>query len=317
MTNNIKTFTSDKKLPTITIGIPAFNEEDNIQKLLTSLLNQDQPNFIIQKIVVASDGSTDATAAYAREKVDPRITVKNYTKRKGQAYRQNQIFFHANTDLAVLLNADVIPVDQLFLYHLISPLINKEADLTSARIIPLRSDSVIGNLCQWSAEWKQRLYHQLDQGDTIFLCNGIARAFSKEAYTTIRWPQITSEDAYSYLAVKLLGMKFIYTPKAQVYYQPPDNIADHINQSVRYFDSIDNLSTQLDHKLIKGYYNIPLSKMIKISVQAFLSNPIKSMAYGLVVSYSKIISTITRGRSRVLWKHVASTKKLNIAGLPK
>ena len=49
-----------KKL-TVTIGIPAYNEEANVRNLLVSLLAQKETNFKLQEIIVVSDGSTDKT----------------------------------------------------------------------------------------------------------------------------------------------------------------------------------------------------------------------------------------------------------------
>ena len=49
-----------KKL-TVTIGIPAYNEEKNIGRLLKSLSNQKGDDFTLNEIVVLSDGSTDMT----------------------------------------------------------------------------------------------------------------------------------------------------------------------------------------------------------------------------------------------------------------
>ena len=45
----------------ITIGIPAYNEEANIKYLLKLLLNQKIKNAAIHEVIVVSDGSTDGT----------------------------------------------------------------------------------------------------------------------------------------------------------------------------------------------------------------------------------------------------------------
>jgi len=50
-----------KKLITVSIGIPAYNEEANIGKLLSSLIKQKEAGFIIKEIIVVSDQSTDKT----------------------------------------------------------------------------------------------------------------------------------------------------------------------------------------------------------------------------------------------------------------
>ena len=47
--------------PTVTIGIPSYNEAQNIGQLLESLLKQVSNSYILEKIIVCSDGSTDDT----------------------------------------------------------------------------------------------------------------------------------------------------------------------------------------------------------------------------------------------------------------
>ena len=51
----------NKKL-TVSVGIPAYDEEANIKSLLEAILQQRQENFILKSIIVVSDGSTDRTA---------------------------------------------------------------------------------------------------------------------------------------------------------------------------------------------------------------------------------------------------------------
>lgn len=45
----------------VSIGIPAYNEERNIGRLLTAILNQKTQSVNISQIVVVSSGSTDKT----------------------------------------------------------------------------------------------------------------------------------------------------------------------------------------------------------------------------------------------------------------
>ena len=60
MVNNIINKKSMKQLR-VTIGIPAYNEENNIIPLLTSLVNQKTSQVVVEKIIVMSDGSSDNT----------------------------------------------------------------------------------------------------------------------------------------------------------------------------------------------------------------------------------------------------------------
>ena len=68
-----------KKLPKVSIIVPAFNEERTIQATLESLLNIDYPRKLLQ-IIAVNDGSTDKTLAKMR-KFGKKIIV--LTKKNG------------------------------------------------------------------------------------------------------------------------------------------------------------------------------------------------------------------------------------------
>ncbi|RLC37977.1 glycosyl transferase family 2, partial [Candidatus Falkowbacteria bacterium] len=78
-------------MTTVTVGIPAYNEADNIAYLLKDLLGQKQADFKLERIIVISDGSSDNTAEIAQKSGNKIIKVINGRIRKGVAMRLNQI----------------------------------------------------------------------------------------------------------------------------------------------------------------------------------------------------------------------------------
>jgi glycosyltransferase involved in cell wall biosynthesis len=70
----------------VTIGIPAFNEEANIAHVVQAMLNQNEDGFVIDKIIVASDGSSDATAAIVRSIKDERLVLIDEPIRRGKIF---------------------------------------------------------------------------------------------------------------------------------------------------------------------------------------------------------------------------------------
>src|SRR3989344_276122 len=107
-----------KKL-TITIGIPAYNEEQNIQNLLKSVIAQKQNRLVVKEIIVVSDNSTDRTNELVKKIKDRRVKLIKNKKRLGQSYSQNLIFSKANTDVVVLFEADTCPADNRYLQYLV------------------------------------------------------------------------------------------------------------------------------------------------------------------------------------------------------
>ena len=53
--------------PELTVGICAYNEEKNIEALLTQVLNQKIRNAELKEILVVSSGSTDGTVEIVRK----------------------------------------------------------------------------------------------------------------------------------------------------------------------------------------------------------------------------------------------------------
>lgn len=88
--------------PTISLIIPAFNEEKNISKTIKSILNQDYPKDKLNLIVV-NDGSTDKTEKIVKE--FKKVKIINQ-KHQGKAAALNTGLKHIKTDLVGFIDAD-------------------------------------------------------------------------------------------------------------------------------------------------------------------------------------------------------------------
>jgi glycosyltransferase involved in cell wall biosynthesis len=106
----------------ITIGIPAYNEENNISKIIKKLQK------ITNKIIVCDDGSSDSTAKIAKEMG---VLVIQHKKNLGYGAAIRSIFLKAreeNSESLITLDSDGqhrIEDIQIIL----KPLKNREADL--------------------------------------------------------------------------------------------------------------------------------------------------------------------------------------------
>jgi cellulose synthase/poly-beta-1,6-N-acetylglucosamine synthase-like glycosyltransferase len=75
--------------PTVTILITAYNEEKVLRQKIENTLELDYPKEKLE-ILVASDGSTDATDKIAREFSDSGVKLFRQEGRKGKTYTQNK-----------------------------------------------------------------------------------------------------------------------------------------------------------------------------------------------------------------------------------
>lgn len=107
----------------VTAIIPAYNEEQTIANVVNCVKSVDK----IQKIIVVSDGSTDRTAAIARECGVEVIELQENVG-KGGAIKAG--INECGTEVILFLDADLIGLTEKHVLDLIAPVINNEADMT-------------------------------------------------------------------------------------------------------------------------------------------------------------------------------------------
>lgn len=90
--------------PSVTLIVVAYNEADRIQQRLENFLDLDY-HWDLLEIIVASDGSTDATVAEARAFRSPFVQVLEFQRRRGKSAVLNEVIPRARAEIVVL--ADV------------------------------------------------------------------------------------------------------------------------------------------------------------------------------------------------------------------
>lgn len=301
-----------QKKYTVNIGIPAYNEEKNIGHLLSRILIQKVKSVVLEKIIVVSDGSTDATESIVSSFKDDRIRFINHKERRGKTSLDNELVKLATADILVMLDADVLPLANNFLEVLCRPIINDhKVGLVGGRVHPAKPQSFFERVIAYSHIVKRHLFRQINDGDTIYLCHGRVRAFSKPVYKTIRWPLTCPEDAYSYLHCKNQGYAFYYQKKASVLFRAPTNLVDHARQSKRFVSGKAILRKYFSEEIVDSSYHLPGGKMLMSSFQFFLRAPISFLVYFLIqiyvrfifekVSYARMYDTSKSTKRLVSW----------------
>jgi glycosyltransferase involved in cell wall biosynthesis len=93
--------------PTLSIIIPARNEEAMIRKKLENLLSQDYPAERV-KILVGDDGSTDGTAAICRGFEPIGVSFLRSEVGMGKSALQNELVSRAHGEILVFTDADCL-----------------------------------------------------------------------------------------------------------------------------------------------------------------------------------------------------------------
>src|SRR5690606_3590188 len=92
--------------PTISITVPAYNEEAQIRGTIESLLATDYPEEKRQ-ILIVSDASTDRTDEIVREYADRGVQLLRVTERRGKGAAENAAAPHLTGEIVINTDASV------------------------------------------------------------------------------------------------------------------------------------------------------------------------------------------------------------------
>lgn len=300
----------NKILPMVTVGIPAYNEAANIKYLLEDILSQHESGFFLEKIIVNSDGSDDNTVALAHSVGDRRIQVIDDGKRKGQAARQNEIIKQTETDILVLLNADIILDGRYFLKEIIRPLLEGKAEFTSSNMLAVKPRTFVEEMLSMSIEFKNRIFEQWRNGKNLYTCHGAARAFTRAYYGHFHFEESVGEDAYSYFFGREHGHRYAYVAEAVARIKLPETLADHFKQSGRFFNSQTRFIKEFGLAAIEREYGIPKLLLFKSGIASFLQHPVLFTAYAVITTVSQWKAVFQKPIGQT-WEIATSSKQLH------
>jgi len=149
---------------TIGVVIPAFNEADNLHRVLDAVCAVDW----IEQIVVVDDGSTDGTFNVVEHYVnhDKRALAIHLPQNQGKAGAMLAGVRALGTDLAIFLDADLVGVKDIHLQTLYQPVMTGLSQMTVAvfRHGGLLTDAshyfapnLSGQRCLWRQEAEEAL----------------------------------------------------------------------------------------------------------------------------------------------------------------
>lgn len=299
------------KKPSLTIGIPAYNEEENIGLLLKDIARQKISKANLENIIIYSDGSSDATVEKCEMAKLSKVKVIDEKERRGKAFAINKIIQITETNILVILDADTRILDQSFIDKLISPIAINQADLTSAKVEELPAKNFVQKILAFSMKMKKEIFISYNRGNNLFTCHGRSRGFSKKMYKKFHLKISASEDANSYLTCLFNNMIYQYVSDASIYYQLPRNFSDHKKQSIRFLQYKDHFDKKFGEKLVKKEYSIPLHIWVRIVAKYLLIHPVYFACYILILMVLKVESLIHKENNQT-WGISKSSKKVAV-----
>jgi peptidoglycan-N-acetylglucosamine deacetylase len=220
--------------PSVTVLIPAHNEESVIVQTIESVLLSDLKDL---RIIVVNDGSTDKTgelldANFSRE---PRVRIIHQVNR-GKAAALSLALSHADTDIVVTIDADTeIEPDA------ISKLIRHFSD---PKVGAVAGNVKVGNRSRWLTRWQaleyitsqnmeKRAFHLLN---CITVVPGALGAWRKKAIEAAGGitADTVAEDADLTIAIRRLGWRVSYDEEAIAWTEAPETARQLIRQRFRW-----------------------------------------------------------------------------------
>ncbi|HEU4606187.1 MAG TPA: glycosyltransferase family 2 protein [Nitrososphaera sp.] len=211
----------------VTVGIPAYNEEQNIANLLQSLEGQCR---LISEVIV-SDDSSDRTPAIVSEfaKSSPlAITLFHHGARRGAAAAWNEIFQKASGDAIVLYDADTIPHPSCM--EQLASRVSEGTALCASNSQPVQAAGIAGRGSVFISSWLRSVRLT---GLSQYTVMGRALAIDAAVAKKIQVPDMIAIDLYLQCRVLEMGLGVAYNDDAVVYFKPANSMQDLASQVVR------------------------------------------------------------------------------------
>ncbi|SEM53017.1 Glycosyltransferase, catalytic subunit of cellulose synthase and poly-beta-1,6-N-acetylglucosamine synthase [Pseudomonas sp. ok272] len=201
----------------ISVVIAAHNEARHIEDKLHSILAQGYQARRLQ-IILASDGSTDATVACARRVIDSRITVLDLP-RQGKAATLNAAVARSSGDILVFTDADNHwSADTL--EQLLAPLHDPDVGACAGHMIipnPGKGLSLGDSLYRHYEGWLRRVENRTG---CMVSADGALLALRRELFQPI--PAEVNDDFFISTCAPVAFKRIVYVPEAVVLDQGVD-----------------------------------------------------------------------------------------------
>ncbi|MAG52816.1 MAG: hypothetical protein CMH62_02540 [Nanoarchaeota archaeon] len=292
----------------VSIGVCAYNEEKNISKLLSSLINQKTDKINIDEIYVVSSGCTDRTNEIVQEfeKKDKRIKLIDQKEREGKSSAINLFIKNAKNEILVLESGDTVP-DMNTIERLCLPFKDEKIGMTGSRPVPVNEDK---RFMGFVVNFFWDLHHNIAMknpkcGELVAFRNFVKEIPVESAVDEASIEAIVREKDY----------KLEYVPDAIVRNKGPESVKDFLIQRRRinaghiWLKEVQKHEVATDDllmvlKLVLGNFSFNVKKDLWIVMAMF------------VEAYGKFLGKYdyrVKKKNPYIWNTAKSTKELKNA----
>ena len=299
-----------KVKPTVTLATSAYNEEANISTFLHSVIAQIEEGFILEKILVISDGSTDETVKIAKSFNRHKIIVKNYRQRMGKSMRLNGIYASLTSDILVQSDCDIVFGHERVVRDLIKPLIkNPDIGMCGGNPHPVQGETYIEKAINYMNE----IFINFRDSVNVFSADGRLLAYKKELVKKIKIPKdMIANDVYTYYCCLTLGYRYKFVKSAVVYFRSPQTLNDHIKQNIRFSATSQRMKKYFDQNLINKETFIPRLVIYRKIISQLIKHPFPFVMIYFISKYCQYMAKKNERKLSAIWDIAYTTKTIKV-----
>lgn len=184
------------KKVTLSVGIPAYNEEGNIKNILETILRQKQISYHLENIYVVCDGCTDNTVNIVKSlsKKNPKISVIERTIRSGKVGALNKIYKVNKSDYILTIDADLVFTKDDDIEELVKVIkSDKKLNFVGPRHIAVKPKSIMGMFAYYSYGSFEEAFLKINNANCFYSVMG-AYLLTKKFSKSIRYPKFAQAD---------------------------------------------------------------------------------------------------------------------------
>lgn len=219
--------------PTVTIVIPAHNEEKVIEAKVRNVVEMDYPKEKLE-VIVASDHSTDSTeqiVTQLQEELTANLVLYSVKERKGKTNGQDEAVRVAKGEVLVMTDANAM-LKEDSVKELVSYLHDPKVGYVAGQLVYINEQATNtsdSEATYWSIDMKMRTVES--NLSSITAGNGSIYAVRRADYMEI--DPIYSHDSVFPLKFALKNQRAVYNPKAIAYEKAGESDQDEFKRKVR------------------------------------------------------------------------------------
>ncbi|OGM19109.1 hypothetical protein A2686_00935 [Candidatus Woesebacteria bacterium RIFCSPHIGHO2_01_FULL_38_10] len=298
------------KIIKLSIGIPAYNEGNNIQNILLDVISQERRGWKLEEILVYCDGSTDNTVKRAKMIKNKLIKTRVGRRRMGKTFRLKQIFREMKGDILLLFDADIRLANSQVITNLVFPMSsNSKISLVGGNSMPYPPRSLFEKAVYSTFEVFYESRKVYKNGNNVFGCTGSCMALKRDFAKSISFPKIINEDAYIYFQCKKLSLGFRYCDDAIVYYKLPKSVKDYLRQVLRSEPKVVSMELKKYFgNLVEEELKRPKISYLRSILKEFTRNPLGVSYVSLLNVFCKPFFSVVLRNYKLAWFTADSTK---------